>query len=108
LALRFRWLGVQHFSQNPSLLIRQRRLLRPVRWTAEFLELNLAHEITPWPPKIWDFQMLTLTAFYYHPDLDVVRARWGTAQAGVITAGQRPNPDIGFTPEYTVEEQYAR
>jgi len=66
----------------------------------QFLERNLAHEITSWPPKSWDFQMLTLAAFYYHPDLDVVRAKWGTAEAGVITAGQRPNPDIGFIPEY--------
>ncbi len=44
--------------------------------------------------------MLTLAAFYYHPDLDVARAKWGLAKAGVITAGQRPNPDVGFTPEY--------
>lgn len=66
----------------------------------EFLEVNLQHEITPWPPGSWDFQMLNLVAFYYHPDLDVARAKWGTAKASVITAGGRPNPSVAFTPQY--------
>jgi outer membrane protein, heavy metal efflux system len=66
----------------------------------EFLETNLHREITPWPPRSWDFTMLTLVAFYYHPDLDAARARWGVAQAGVVTAGQRPNPSAGFIPQY--------
>ena len=68
----------------------------------EFLEKNLHCEVTPWPPGSFDFTMLTLVAFYYHPDLDVARAQWGAAQAGVITAGQRPNPSIGFLPQYNV------
>jgi cobalt-zinc-cadmium efflux system outer membrane protein len=68
----------------------------------EFLQKNLHHEISPWPQGLWDFQTLTLVAFYYHPDLDVARARWGIAQAGVITAGQRPNPSVGFIPQYSV------
>jgi len=67
----------------------------------EFLETNLHHKITPWPPKFWDFLMLTLVAFYYHPDLDVVRAQWDVAQSGVITAGGHPNPNVGFLPEYS-------
>jgi cobalt-zinc-cadmium efflux system outer membrane protein len=66
----------------------------------EFLEQNLHREITPYPPKSWDFNLLALAAFYYHPDLDVARAKWETARAGVITAGQRPNPSITFVPEY--------
>lgn len=41
----------------------------------KFLEINLQHEITPWPPKSWDFTMLTLAALYYHPDMDVARAK---------------------------------
>jgi cobalt-zinc-cadmium efflux system outer membrane protein len=45
-----------------------------------------------WPPQSWDLHALTLAAFYYHPDLDVARAQWGVAQAGRITAGERPNP----------------
>jgi cobalt-zinc-cadmium efflux system outer membrane protein len=68
----------------------------------EFLVKNLHREIESWPPNLWDFQTLTLVAFYYHPDLDVARAKWGVTQAGVITAGQRPNPSIGFLPQYNV------
>jgi outer membrane protein TolC len=45
-----------------------------------------------WPPQSWNLHALTLAAFYYHPDLDVARAQWGVAQAGRITAGERPNP----------------
>ncbi|MDA8164794.1 MAG: TolC family protein [Desulfobacteraceae bacterium] len=69
----------------------------------KFLETNLRHEIGPWPLRSWDFQTLTLAAFYYHPDLDVARARWGTVAAGKITAGERPNPTAGFTPEHHSE-----
>src|SRR5574341_439976 len=67
-----------------------------------FLEANLHHELTPWPMKSWDFSLLTLAAFYYHPDLDVARAKWGVAEAGVITAGGRPNPSLGLSPQYNV------
>jgi outer membrane protein, heavy metal efflux system len=66
----------------------------------EFLEANLHREPKPWPLVSWDFRYLTLAAFYYHPDLDVARAAWGVAEAGKITAGQRPNPSFGFTPQF--------
>ncbi len=65
-----------------------------------FLEENLHRELTPWPPKPWEFPMLTLVALYYHSDLDVARAKWEVAKAGVITAAGRANPSIGFTPEF--------
>lgn len=65
-----------------------------------FLETNLHHEISPWPLKEWDIKMLTLSGFYYNPELDVARAKWGVAEGGVITAGERPNPNIKFTPQY--------
>jgi len=48
--------------------------------------------IGTWPPPSWDLRAFTLAAIYYSPDLDVARAQWGTAQAGRITAGERPNP----------------
>jgi len=41
-----------------------------------------------------------LTAFYYHPDLDVARAELGFAEAGSITAGMRPNPTVSFSPQF--------
>ncbi len=68
-----------------------------------FLEANLHHELTPWPPASWDFTLLTLAAFYYHPDMDLARARWGTAEAGVLTAGGRPNPGIGVAPQFNAD-----
>lgn len=66
----------------------------------EFLKINLGQEVTPWPAKTWNFPMLTLVAFYYHPDLDLARAQWGAAKAGVITAGARPNPSVGFVSQF--------
>ena len=59
-----------------------------------FLEQNLKQETALWPPTSWDLDRLTLAAFYYHPDLDLARAKWGVAEAGIITAGQRPNPQL--------------
>lgn len=46
------------------------------------------------PLKQWGLRELTLSALFFHPQLDVARARWRAAQAGEITAGQRPNPGI--------------
>jgi len=66
----------------------------------KFMAINLRHEIAPWPPEAWTFPMLTLAAFYYNPELDLARARWRAAEAGVITAGGRPNPSLGFIPEF--------
>lgn len=65
-----------------------------------FVESNLHREATPWPPESWDLTLLTLAAFYYHPDLDVARAQWEVKEAGVVTAGGRPNPSAGFIPQY--------
>jgi outer membrane protein, heavy metal efflux system len=48
------------------------------------------------PAASWDLADLTLAALYYHPDLDIARARLGEVEAGVVTAGQRPNPQLGF------------
>jgi outer membrane protein TolC len=67
-----------------------------------FIEKNLGHPVTPWPPASWDFSLLSLAAFYYHPDLDVARAQWGVAKAGRITAGERPNPTLTPSPGYAV------
>jgi outer membrane protein TolC len=53
-----------------------------------------------WPPESWDFKALALAAFYYHPDLDVARARWATAKAARKTAAERPNPSINVAPAY--------
>jgi outer membrane protein TolC len=64
----------------------------------DFLEKNLHRRPGGGPSRAWDFEMLTLAAFYYHPDLEVARAGWDVAQAAVQTAGGRPNPTLSVTP----------
>ena len=59
-----------------------------------FIQKNTKHGFDTWPVRQWDVDLLTLTAFYYHPDLDVARAKWNVAQAGIETAGMRPNPSL--------------
>jgi cobalt-zinc-cadmium efflux system outer membrane protein len=59
-----------------------------------------AHVAAAWPPAVWDLQTLTVAALYYHPDLEVARASWDLARAGMITAGERPNPTIAAGPGY--------
>ncbi len=63
-----------------------------------FLETNqVANE---WPRRDWDLDALTFVAFYYHPALAEARAHFASVQAAEITAGERPNPSVGFTPTY--------
>jgi outer membrane protein TolC len=65
-----------------------------------FLETN---RVTgEWPRRVWELESLTLAAFFFSPELEVVRAQWGTAQAGLRTAEQRPNPTIMAAPQYNV------
>ena len=52
-------------------------------------------------PGVWDLNTLTLAAFYFSPDLDVARAKWGTAKAGMVTAAQRPNPTLQLPFQHT-------
>ncbi|MBS0537833.1 MAG: TolC family protein [Proteobacteria bacterium] len=46
----------------------------------------------------WDLSKLTLAALYFHPDIEVSRARFALAKAGVTTARQIPNPTLSLTP----------
>ena len=66
----------------------------------KFLEQNLGHELQNWPQTNWDLPELSLVAFYFHPSLEVARAQWLVAQAGLKTAGARPNPSVSVTPGY--------
>ena len=63
-----------------------------------FLETN--HVTGHWPRQSWDLNALTLVAFYYQPALSEARAQWAAVEATKITAGERPNPTVGFTPTY--------
>ena len=55
---------------------------------------------TAWPRSEWDFETLTWVAFRNHPSLELARAQWEVATAGLKTAAGRPNPTVGLTPGY--------
>src|SRR5262245_16823559 len=45
-------------------------------------------------PPAWNLESLTLAAFYFHPDLDIARARLMGARGSEISAGAWPNPTL--------------
>ena len=59
-----------------------------------FIAAGLRQKAVPRERARWDLTSLTLAAVYYHPDLDVARARLAGARAAVVTARQRPNPSL--------------
>ena len=65
-----------------------------------FVETNAPELAKEWPRRFWDLAGLTVVAFFYHPSLDVARAQWGIATAGIKTAAGRPNPMVSVTPGY--------
>jgi outer membrane protein TolC len=66
-----------------------------------YLAANLGAGLSSCPPKRWNLAALTLAGFFYNPDLAVAEAKLKVARAAIVTAGQRPNPSIGFGPAYT-------
>ena len=44
-----------------------------------FIEKNLNDRLSVWPPRAWNFDMLTLAALYFNPNLDLSRAQYGAA-----------------------------
>lgn len=48
----------------------------------------------------WGLGRLTLAALWLHPDMAVARAELASAEAGQITAGERPNPVLSWSPAY--------
>ncbi len=99
------WLagGCAHFEPRPLDVAKtasdfdQRRLDAPE--LRAFLEANLS-PVAAWPLPQWTFEQLAVAALFYHPKLDVARAQLASARAAEITAGARPNPTVGVTPEY--------
>lgn len=63
----------------------------------KFIAVELGREETPDITASWDLPRLTLAAIYYHPDLDIAHAKLTKAEAGIITARERPNPVLNFT-----------
>lgn len=77
------------------------RILESRQLTSEglraFIETNVGVQ-PAWPPQAWNLSLLTLAAFYYHPDLDIARSQWDAARAAIVTAGQKPNPTMTVAP----------
>jgi outer membrane protein, heavy metal efflux system len=96
-----------HFKSQPlapeksAAELEARRLNDP--GLEKFLEQNSGREWQNWPETNWNFQKLTLVAFYFHPSLEVARAQWLVAQAGLKTAGARPNPSVSVSPAYDTQ-----
>src|ERR1700686_3121020 len=63
-----------------------------------FVEQNLGHPVSPWPPATWDLQTLSLAALYFNPALDSARARIAGTEAALLTAAARPNPSLSIAP----------
>ncbi|HET6202013.1 MAG TPA: TolC family protein [Planctomycetota bacterium] len=68
-----------------------------------FAERNLPAPPSPWPPKTWSLPLLAFAAFYFHPDLDAARARAEVAEAGIVSAGARPNPRLVIAPGFLAD-----
>lgn len=90
---------VEPISPVESAALLQTRTLHDQK-VRDFTQQNLGHEISPWPPRSWNLNLLTLAAFYFNPDLETARAQLAGSQAAVVTAGARPNPDIRVAPGY--------
>jgi len=52
------------------------------------------------PLKEWGLPDLTMAAFFFHPDLELVRAQWQATQAAQTTAAQKPNPTLNTSAEH--------
>lgn len=65
-----------------------------------FVEKNVGHAVTPWPPKTWNLATLSLAALYLNPSLAGGKARVEEAQAAIVTAGARPNPSLSVAPGF--------
>lgn len=52
------------------------------------------------PVKVWDLAELSLSAYFYHPSLDVARAQLAVAEADILNAKQSPTPSFTGTLEH--------
>lgn len=90
--------GCAHFEDKPLVPARAAEALESRSLTdaglRAFVETNAPESVKEWPRASWDLSALTLAAFYYHPSLELARAQWRVAQAGIKTAGGRPNPTV--------------
>jgi outer membrane protein, heavy metal efflux system len=53
-----------------------------------------------WPPQTFDLANASLVAAYFNPSIQVARAQVKTAEAGIVSAGGRPNPSLSAAGGY--------
>lgn len=56
--------------------------------------------VDTWPLAAWTLEDLTLAAVYFHPEIELARARVKVAAAETATSKLRPNPTLTVRPEY--------
>lgn len=97
--------GCAHFAPKPLTPVQVMNDLESRTLTSAalraFIETNAPEMAKEWPRASWDLPALTLAAFYFHPDMEIARAKLASANAAVITAGARPNPTFSFSPTYS-------
>ena len=97
--------GAQEVKQLDAALLeaqfRARSLSDP--GLARFLKENLPAGVSAAPETPWNLHSLTLAAFYFHPDLEVSRARLEKIYAGETTAGAWPNPVVSAGLDYNFD-----
>src|SRR5262249_36060518 len=65
---------------------------------ARFVGAVLPDRVAAIDTSAWDLTTLTLAALYFHPEMEVSRAKLALAKAGVKTVGQIPNPTLSLQP----------
>ncbi len=97
--------GCRHFEPRPlapevrSAAFDSRTLADP--GLRAFLEACSGRGFESWPLARWDLRALTLAALYFSPELALARESARTVEAGVQSAGARPNPTLAVIPEYS-------
>lgn len=81
---------------NTAAALERRTLDDPA--LAKFIESALQERTAVGGSSTWDLSMLTLAALYFHPEIEISRAKLALARAGVKTAGQIPNPTLSASP----------
>ena len=78
--------------------LEQRRLDEPA--LSRFIDTVLPDRAFEARMPVWDLSALTLAALYFHPEIEVSRAKLAVVRAGVVTAGQIPNPNLSLSSIY--------
>lgn len=98
--------GAQQYRAKP---------LQPEASAQAFVDRSLADErlrayvqvqgmaADAWPPPRWSLAQLTMAALFFHPDIEVARARARVSVAETKTSRTRPPITINVRPEYNTK-----